>query len=150
MTKARERIFDILNKSHKPLNAAFLYNAMHGAFDLATVYRTLQFLERELLAEGFTLSCKGHGTERYYLSSQNAHKHFFHCESCHDFFETGECMLLSVIESFEADTGFQVHSHTLYLSGICKNCQTAQEKKSSGKDQTEEKKTSCCKKKCCE
>lgn len=127
-TKARQAIIETLARSSVPLSAAAVYEALGVCADQATVYRNLHLLESEGFAESFILHCADHGTERYYTASdrtsgdRTSHRHWFHCERCHHFTDLGSCTLAPLVSEFEAKNGITVHTHTLYLTGICASC----------------------------
>lgn len=132
-TKARQAIIETLARSSVPLSAAAVYEALGESADQATVYRNLHLLESEGLAESFILHCADHGTERYYTASGDgahsgvshgcaSHRHWFHCERCHEFTDLGSCTLAPLVSEFEAKNGITVRTHTLYMTGICASC----------------------------
>ncbi len=96
--------------------------AIGGACDQATVYRALHYLEESGRAESFVLHCSEHGVERYYAPAASAHRHWFHCESCHRFLDLGSCRLGPMLGEVEAETGVRVMRHTLYMTGLCPAC----------------------------
>jgi len=127
MTKARAMVLSLLKKKEgQPLSATAIASDLRDCMDQATVYRALHFLEENGHTESFILHCLSHGTERYYSlldnSSNTVHRHWFHCESCHSFTDLGECLLDSVISGYEKDHNLSVHTHTLYLTGLCPSC----------------------------
>ncbi|HNY17070.1 MAG TPA: transcriptional repressor [Treponemataceae bacterium] len=128
MTRAREAALAILRSARVPLTAAEIFRSTGSEFDQATVYRTLHWLEDSGLADSFVLHCDSHGTERYYTASTdekgkaNPHRHWFHCERCHEFTDLGSCKLRSLVSSYESELGLEVRSHTLYFTGICAAC----------------------------
>lgn len=122
MTRARAAVLSALEASAEPLSASRVVGKLEGVCDQATVYRALHYLEEARLAESFVLYCTQHGVERYYASSKAAHRHWFHCESCHRFVDLGACRLGGLIADVEKEMGLRVSRHTLYLSGICADC----------------------------
>jgi len=111
-----------LAAADEPLSAAGVKAALGDACDQATVYRALHYLEESGRAESFVLHCSEHGVERYYSSSAVAHRHWFHCESCHRFLDLGSCRLGPMLGEVEAETGVRVMRHTLYMTGLCPDC----------------------------
>ncbi len=128
MTKAREAALEILRNSDEPQTAAAVFQQSGNTCDLATVYRTLHYLEKHGYAESFVLYCNEHGTERYYTalsagdSGDRAHRHWFHCEGCHRFIEIGNCTVNSLAREFEIEHNLSVSRHILYFIGRCSNC----------------------------
>ncbi|MDX9783137.1 MAG: transcriptional repressor [Spirochaetia bacterium] len=126
MTKARQAIKLLLDKAEKPLSALDLGQGLEGLCDLATVYRSLHYLEEKGFAESFVLHCSAHGTERYYVSREAPHRHWFHCERCHRFVDLGACRIGPLLKSMEADAGVQIRHHALYATGLCEACSEKQ------------------------
>jgi Fur family ferric uptake transcriptional regulator len=124
LTIHREEILSIIRKSPVPVNAASIHEEVKERINLATVYRALKFLEDHNLAEGFTILCKSTGTVRFYTEKSRNHNHYFHCEKCHRFSVFGACKLKDSIRNFEKDTENTVYEHTLYLTGICRDCKS--------------------------
>jgi len=125
MTKARQAVLEILEGARKPLSALEV-GALSGALcDTATIYRSLHYLEENGLAESFVLFCTAHGTERYYVSHNAPHRHWFHCERCHRFVDLGACRVKPILTQMEKDTGVSIRNHTLYATGICAECGAA-------------------------
>lgn len=129
MTSIRKQALDILLSSEKPLSAAALYERLENQCDQATVYRTLHYFEEQGYAESFVLHCDEHGTERYYTAVRDAqglplpHRHWFHCEGCHQFTQITTCGIAGVVKTFERQSGARVTNHILYLMGLCAACQ---------------------------
>jgi len=122
VTRARSAVLGALEGSAEPLSAAGVIGLLGGACDQATVYRALDFLEREGLAESFIIHCESRGTERFYSPKRAAHSHWFHCVSCHRFIDVGACGLGPALERIGAGKGVEVRSHTLYFTGLCGPC----------------------------
>lgn len=126
MTKARAKVLALLSAAAEPLSASAIVKSVSDCMDQATVYRALHYLEENAYADSFILHCLSHGTERYYTalpqSGSSIHRHWFHCESCHSFIDLGECILDSVISGYEEDHNLTIHTHTLYLTGLCSKC----------------------------
>ncbi len=124
MTKARKAVLGALAAASEPLCATAVARLLAGDCDQATVYRALHYLEGAGLAESFVLHCTEHGVERYYVSLEAPHGHWFHCESCHRFVSLGACGLGGLLSGFERDLGVTIRSHTLYLTGLCAECRS--------------------------
>lgn len=123
MTRARKAALGALDAASEPLSAAGVLAAIGACCDQATVYRALHYLESSGFAESFVLHCEEHGTERYYVSAATAHRHWFHCESCHCFIDLGVCRLGGIVQNLETEQGLKVSRHVMYLTGLCKVCQ---------------------------
>jgi Fur family transcriptional regulator, ferric uptake regulator len=138
MTKSRQAVLSLMNKADTPLSAADLFHAVQASglnCDQATVYRTLHYLEENGYADSFVLHCTEHGTERFFTAHSDEtgtplpHRHWFHCEACHRFTDLGECGLHKLVADYEKKHSFEIHTHTLYFTGLCAACaKTTQER----------------------
>lgn len=130
MTRAREAALQALREATVPLTASGLIRVIGGDCDQATVYRTLHWLEDNGFADSFVLHCDSHGTERYYTArfdsagNKSPHRHWFHCERCHEFTDLGSCKLRSLVSAYESEYGLDVRGHTLYFTGLCAACRS--------------------------
>ncbi len=122
MTKARKAVLEILDGADQPLSALEVGGSAGALCDTATVYRALHYLEENNRAESFVLHCAAHGTERYYVSHNAPHRHWFHCECCHRFVDLGACKVEPILREMEKTSGVAIRSHTLYATGICADC----------------------------
>jgi Fur family transcriptional regulator, ferric uptake regulator len=122
MTKARSAVLATVEAASEPLSASGVVAAVGGACDQATVYRALHFLEEGGQVESFVLHCARRGVERYYVSRSSAHRHWFHCEACHRFFDIGACKVGGLVSEVEREFGVSVERHTFYMTGLCSRC----------------------------
>lgn len=122
MTRARKAVLAVLEAAITPVSAGSIRTSIGPCCDQATVYRALGYLESSGQAESFVLRCDEHGTERYYVSKILPHRHWFHCEACHRFIDLGACKLSGLCAEIEEERGLLVKSHTLYFSGLCRDC----------------------------
>ena len=70
LTKKRQQILNLVQSSDTPINAKFLKSKVD--FDLSTVYRALEFLEKNNYIFSFDFE-----NEKYYFKEENAN--FFIC-----------------------------------------------------------------------
>lgn len=122
MTKSRKEVLALLEASPIPLSALEIHKSSALVMDLATVYRTLHYLESQGFAESFYFTCSEKGAGRYYCRRRKPHIHFFHCSSCHKFIPLGECRLKNIEEALERENDLRISDHTLYFKGICGSC----------------------------
>ena len=61
MTKARSAVLAALEEASEPLSATGVSERLSGLCDLATVYRSLHWLEGSGSVESFALYCSEHG-----------------------------------------------------------------------------------------
>lgn len=118
----RKRLLSLLQGNSLPLSAQNIYERVSSEMNLATVYRGLQYLEKEHLVRSFTVECDHEGASRFYTLDQEPHLHYFHCTRCHQFFPLEECGLETIIQNFQVKTGHTVQGHSFNLSGTCNTC----------------------------
>lgn len=121
LTKTRKGILDLLWKKHKPLSAIDIQSALKqrkNPVNKTTVYRELEFLVREKLAEEMVMN----DGKRYYEVVSEHHHHLIcvQCKSIDDVvleneFEREEALI-------ERDAGFKVLNHSLEFFGLCEQC----------------------------
>lgn len=122
ITATRKAILEVLADEQRPLSASEIHASLSKRgrkADKVTVYREMDFLEKEGLAVCVRL---GDRNRRYELSSREHHHHLV-CQKC----EKVEDIQLD--EDFEAQerkivqqTHFKVLRHSLEFFGLCKTC----------------------------
>ncbi len=85
--------------------------------DFSSVFRALQHLEREGLAQRVDL---GSGKSRYEARRQH-HEHI-RCEKCGSVAEVSGCLVQGVVNRVEGATGYTVRTHELTFAGLCPAC----------------------------
>lgn len=117
LSTLRQKIIEIFQeKNSSPLcvhDIQILFPKVHKT----SIYRAMEYLQREGFLESFVLPCTSHGTQTYYIS-RHQHNHFFHCEKCHRFFPLENCPLPQTVFS----QPYQITQHVFYLVGICPDC----------------------------
>lgn len=93
---------------------------IYPALGLVTVYRTLDALTREGLAQPVMLEP---GQTRFELTDAGAHHHHLVCISCGTIWRLDKCDLRPFNRAAGA-TGFEVTGHRLELLGLCGRCQS--------------------------
>ena len=110
LTRQRELLFELINKSHVHLNADQLYELAKkrdARINRVTVYRTLKILKQEGLIDELDL-LHHEGDQHYYetrLKREHAHIVCLRCGSVQEYFGEPLRMLNDQIES---DFGFQI------------------------------------------
>jgi len=85
----------------------------------ATVYRTIELLQREGLIDrvGFA-----DGTHRYRLCG-TSHHHHVTCVTCQRVVEVDACLPAEVLSRVAEATDFAIEGHSLEIFGRCSECQ---------------------------
>jgi Fur family ferric uptake transcriptional regulator len=98
---------------------------IYGRLGLVTVYRTLDALTREGLAQPVMLQP---GQTLFELTDTGAHHHHLVCVSCGTVWRLDKCDLPPFHRAARA-TGFQVTGHRLELLGLCGRCRSKPSRK---------------------
>lgn len=123
LTGPRRAILQVLRKEARPLTNKEIFQSLPpGHCDLATVYRSVQMLERLGLVKRFHF---GDGAARYALLEEGgtAHRHHLVCTSCTRIVEIGECIVRELEERVVARSKFKAVTHRLEFFGVCPECQ---------------------------
>jgi Fur family ferric uptake transcriptional regulator len=124
-TKQRELIFETILNSEKHLNAEELYGIISKKYPeekigIATVYRTLAFLEEANLVSSISLNNDG----KKFESNTKAHHDHLICTECNKIIEFVDEDIENKQEEIAKKYGFKLNNHTMYLYGICPDCQS--------------------------
>ncbi len=118
----RELILKILFHAKEHLSPEDIYNQVkkiNPAIGLATVYRTLSFLEKEGMVDSVSFGAEG---KRYELNRGEHHDHII-CLECGKIIEFYNEELERLQEKIATGCGFKLITHQLNLYGLCKECQ---------------------------
>jgi Fe2+ or Zn2+ uptake regulation protein len=92
-----------------------------GAADYSSVFRAVSLLERRGVVDKIDL---GDGRSRFELRDDH-HEHI-RCESCGRVEEVPGCVLDDASAQVRNLTGFNVTSHRVVFSGLCRECAASQ------------------------
>jgi Fur family ferric uptake transcriptional regulator len=123
VTVDRRAVVEALDRSTDHLTAEQLADAVwadHPDINLATIYRTLELLERLQIAFHVHL---GHGPSRWHLADE-VHHHLV-CEVCDTVVEVPDGTFDPLRARLLEDTGFVIDPHHFSLSGRCAACTAA-------------------------
>ena len=123
-TKQREIIFETLLNADTHLTAEELYGKVAKDYPnenigIATVYRALAFLEESALISSISLNKDG---KKFESNSKEHHDHLI-CTKCDKIIEFVDEKIEKKQEAVAKEHGFKLTDHTMYLYGICKDCQ---------------------------
>jgi Fur family ferric uptake transcriptional regulator len=124
-TKQREIIFETLLNSQKHLTAEELYTLISGNYPdekigIATVYRALAFLEESGLISSIALDNDG---KKFESNAKEHHDHLI-CTKCGKIVEFVDEDIEKKQELIAQKFNFKLQDHTMYLYGLCEDCQT--------------------------
>lgn len=123
VTLPRLKVLEILETAtHRHMSAEDVYKAlleMGEEIGLATVYRVLtQFEDAGLVSR---LSIEG-GHAVFELEDGSHHDHLL-CVRCHRIEEFVDDVIEQRQRAIAAEKGFEMTDHSLYIYGICQQCQ---------------------------
>jgi len=124
-TKQRELILETLYNSDKmhftPEKLYLLIKEKHPSLNLgiATVYRTLNFLEESELATSISFGMHG---KKYEFGGKEHHDHLI-CKECGIIIEFFDDIIEIQQEEIAKKHGFEIESHNMQIFGICPECQ---------------------------
>ena len=123
ITQPRRAIIAALTESDTWLRPEEIHSTAredHPDLGLVTVYRTLELLREEGIARRIHLpgGCSG------YALKSPGHNHLLVCTHCQRTLEFPGCDLSSFFGALSRDTGFDIRSHILEITGVCPDCRT--------------------------
>jgi Fur family ferric uptake transcriptional regulator len=120
VTVDRRAVIEALDRSGDHVTAEELAEAVWAHYpdiNLATIYRTLELLERLEIAFHVHL---GHGPSRWHLAD-DVHHHLV-CELCGKVVEIPDSTFDPLRKQLRHDSGFVIDPHHFSLSGVCADC----------------------------
>ncbi|AEX86480.1 Fur family transcriptional regulator [Marinitoga sp. 1135] len=118
LTKPRKDILKLYENIDYPLNAEEIYNLLNKKYDLSTIYRNLNFFEKNHILKSIVFSDK-----ITYYYRPNGHIHYIYCIKCKKFEKLDMCFEKEYSKYIEEILKFKITDHILYFEGICSNCQ---------------------------
>ena len=125
LTNQRTQVFECIFATHDHFSAETLFGWLRDTGDSgqlvsrATVYRTLDLLERGGFIESFNT---GMGEKVYeHVMGHHHHDHMV-CEECGQIQEFHDERIEALQLENAAKHGFEVRGHVLRLSGLCRKC----------------------------
>ena len=120
-SKQREEILKVLYSAKSHLTPEQIHKEVkkeNATIGLATVYRTLAFLEKEELVCSISFGSEG---KKYELNRGSHHDHLI-CLECGQIVEFFNEELEKIQEEIAKQEGFKLITHQMNLYGICPKC----------------------------
>ncbi len=117
----REQILQVLFLAKEHLTPEEIHQRvkeLSPGIGLATVYRTLSFLEKEHLVNSISFGNEG---KKYELNRGEHHDHMI-CLECGKILEFYDEELERLQEAVAKNSGFKLLTHEMILYGICPEC----------------------------
>jgi Fur family transcriptional regulator, ferric uptake regulator len=124
VTPQRLMVLDVVKRNGQHLTADEIYAAVlpqHPYVNIATVYRTLQWLQEVGLVAPIMI---GNGPVRYEYIWGTTHHHLV-CQSCGREYEIGDDILDTLKTQLLERYGFMAHLNHLALPGRCATCRAS-------------------------
>lgn len=123
-TEQRALILQLLLKLDEHLSAEELHEIVKKEYPdqnigIATVYRTLNFLEEVNLISSISFGKEG----KKYESSDTEHHDHIICTSCGKIVEFFDEDIEKKQEEIASKNGFKITDHTMQIYGLCQDCQ---------------------------
>jgi len=127
LTPQRQLVWDALRRSDSHVTAeaiqADIQHTIPG-FNIASVYRTLELLERVGLVR---MSYLGDGPRTYELAELDGRgHHHLVCEACHATIHFGPEPVTALRQQLERDYGYRFDDLELVVFGVCPRCASAE------------------------
>ncbi len=124
-TEQRAVILQILLNIDDHLNAEDVHRIVKEKYPkqnigIATVYRTLNFLEEVELISSISFGKDG---KKYESNSKDQHHDHIICTSCGEIVEFFDEQIEKRQDYIASQNGFEITNHTMQLFGICQKCQ---------------------------
>jgi len=122
-TEQRAIILEILLMSDGHLNADEILRVIREKYTqtnigIATVYRTLSFLEESNLVSSISFGLDG---KKYESVTKEHHDHLI-CKQCGTIYEFIDTDIEAKQEQIAKDRNFIIHSHSMQIYGLCEKC----------------------------
>ncbi len=123
-TEQRAVILQILLNIDEHLNAEEVHSVVKEKYPqhnigIATIYRTLNFLEEVELISSISFGKDG---KKYESNNKDQHHDHIICTSCGKIVEFFDEEIEQRQDKIALDNGFEITSHTMQIFGICKDC----------------------------
>jgi Fur family ferric uptake transcriptional regulator len=123
VTGPRQAILDVLRRHPRPLRIKEIRALLGpGDCDLATIYRSVQLLQRMGMVKRVDLGGRGACFELL-AEGDDGHHHHLVCTGCQEVLELDHCLLHAVEEGIARASGFKRVTHRLEFFGLCPRCQ---------------------------
>ena len=124
-TEQRAIILELLLTLDEHLSADELLDIVKEKYPehnigIATIYRTLNFLEEVNLISSISFGRDG---KKYESNDKNNHHDHIICTSCGKIVEFLDMEIEKKQEEIASSNGFKITDHTMQIFGICNKCQ---------------------------
>jgi Fur family ferric uptake transcriptional regulator len=121
MTRQRRLVLDVIHKFRHPVTADAILRSVRDSdsrTDIATVYRTLNFLEGFGLVSAYNPSG---GSRRYEHNTGDGSPHLV-CRECGQTSKISQTELKDALNHIAKSSGYSVHCASVVVPGLCPLC----------------------------
>ncbi len=119
MTRQRRLVLDAMHKFRHPVTAdEILRSVRDSGTDLATVYRTLNFLEGFGLISAYD---SGNGSRRYEHNGGDGTPHLI-CHNCGQTSKISRTDFKNAVDAIAKSSGYSVPYASVVVQGLCPAC----------------------------
>jgi Fur family ferric uptake transcriptional regulator len=127
MTRQRQMVLGAMHTFRHPVTADEILRSLRASdsrTDIATVYRTLNFLEGFGLVSAYNTSG---GSRRYEHNAGNGSPHLV-CHECGQTSKISQTKLKDALNHIAKSSGYSVHYASIVVPGLCPLCAKKQGK----------------------
>jgi Fur family ferric uptake transcriptional regulator len=122
-TEQRAVILEIITQVDEHLNAEEIHSVVKSKYPqynigIATIYRTLNFLEEVDLISSISFGTDG----KKYETNQKTHHDHLICTGCGTIIEFVDQLIEQRQEEIAKQNNFEITGHTMQLYGLCQKC----------------------------
>jgi Fe2+ or Zn2+ uptake regulation protein len=124
LTRSRQAILQVIAEAPDHLKVAEVHRralALDPAIGLASVYRTMELLERLGLVRHVHMNHR----HRHYAPAADGHSHHLVCNDCGRVVEFSDCQVERLAKLLARRTHFVIEGHSVELYGRCPDCRRA-------------------------
>jgi len=103
LTPVRKEILSVIEHAEVPVNVSAIMNSLASGPNISTVYRALDYFERNQYIHTISLS----GIRFYYGSSHGGHGHFLFCRECRELIKFDDCIVHSLQKKLQKQYQYQ-------------------------------------------
>jgi Fur family ferric uptake transcriptional regulator len=121
MTRQRRLVLDAMHRFHHPVTADEVLRSVRSfdsGTDLATVYRTLNFLEGFGLISAYNA---GNGSRRYEHNGGDGSPHLI-CRECGETSKISRADFKHAVDAIAKSSGYSVQYASVVVQGLCPVC----------------------------
>jgi len=121
LTRSRRAVLQVIAEASDHLTVAEAHRralTIDPAIGLASVYRTMELLERLGMVRHVNMNHR----HRHYAPAADGHGHHLVCNGCGRVVEFSDCQVEQLAKTLARRTRFVIEGHSIELYGRCPDC----------------------------